>query len=347
VWASNNNIGSIASNEAPAKSLLATPTSVHADPDTDGVMGSWQNSSTITTKFTVQRKDSPTGTWGTIGTVSLDPSSTPETWLQYRDETPGLDGASSYRIIADDGVGDSSAPFTAPTPPIAPSETLVVLPLNPSTLLLTWSDPSSFGGDAKVNVYYGTTEYGPIAGAATYDSASATWSYAVTGVPPLPIGSYFVELNVVGSNGAASDSVSSFVPAPLPALADPFIATAASTSAIDLTWTLTTAAAMDAANVELDRWNGTTFVPIGTNLPDDTTGNPFTDTGLAEHTDYTYRLVVTDPWATLTSAPIDAFTIPAAPSAVTATDVDGNTVNLSWTNNSSTANGFRIERSTG
>lgn|GEM_PF-2050235 len=119
-------------------------------------------------------------------------------------------------------------------------------------------------------------------------------------------------------------------------------ATAASTSEIDLTWSLN---APNAAAIEVDQSaNGTDWQTLTDSLPGSTTS--YADTsGLSEATQYFYR--VSAIWPAGPSAfanTADAWTLANAPSDLTKQVVNTNEIDLSWVNNSAVTV-FQIERS--
>ncbi|HEX5244223.1 MAG TPA: fibronectin type III domain-containing protein, partial [Tepidisphaeraceae bacterium] len=120
-------------------------------------------------------------------------------------------------------------------------------------------------------------------------------------------------------------------------------ATAISTSEIDLTWTLS---ADTASAIEVDRsTDGNTWDTVTDSLAGNATS--FADSSaLNEATHYFYRVRLiwsSGPSAFTTTA--DAWTLPNAPSLLSASSSGPNEVDLSWTNNSAVATQFQIERS--
>jgi fibronectin type 3 domain-containing protein len=71
----------------------------------------------------------------------------------------------------------------------------------------------------------------------------------------------------------------------------------------------------------------------------------YTDTGLTENTEYWYEIKTTDATGTATSDPLDTWTLPLAPSALSVSMSDGQAI-LSWTNNSASAPPLYVEQST-
>lgn len=127
-----------------------------------------------------------------------------------------------------------------------------------------------------------------------------------------------------------------------PAVAN-LTAASASTSEIDLTWTLN---APNASAIEVDRSaDGTNWTTATDSLPG--TAASYADTsGLSEATHYYYRIRAI--WSAGPSAftnTADSWTLPNAPSGLSVSSTGPNEIDLSWTNNSAVATQFQIERS--
>lgn len=126
-----------------------------------------------------------------------------------------------------------------------------------------------------------------------------------------------------------------------------FTATRNSEVQINLSWTDTT---NDETGFKVDRCTGagcSDFAEIATLAANTTTYN---DTGLAYSTTYTYRVraykTATCAWET-TSATGAATTSISAPSGLSSSSPNTTQVNLSWTDNTASETGFKIERCTG
>jgi hypothetical protein len=142
-------------------------------------------------------------------------------------------------------------------------------------------------------------------------------------------------------------------PPPPPAPPANLVATAASSSQIDLSWT-------DASNNEegfkIERCDGSgcsSFTPLtqtGANV------TAFSDTGLAAGATYSYRVLAFNTaggnsgysnTAEATTSTVTPPPAPIAPSNLTATATSSSQIDLGWTDNSSDETGFEIERCQG
>lgn len=138
---------------------------------------------------------------------------------------------------------------------------------------------------------------------------------------------------------------------PPPAAPSGLNATAASSSQINLTWTDNSSGE---TGFKIERCTGsgcTNFAMIAQTAANT---NGFNDNSVAATTTYTYRVFAfnsggnSDPSNTAeATTPSGPPPPPAAPSNLIASAISTTQINLSWTDNSSNENGFRIERCTG
>lgn len=117
------------------------------------------------------------------------------------------------------------------------------------------------------------------------------------------------------------------------------VATAVSDDGINLTWTDN---ADDETGFEIQRATEPTFAAPTTLLD---AASPYSDTGLDPSTTYHYRVrALRDEDVSEWSNTDDATTHPAAPSALVATAVTDDRIDLTWTDNSADETGFEIHR---
>ena len=118
--------------------------------------------------------------------------------------------------------------------------------------------------------------------------------------------------------------------------------TATSTASIHLDWSLHTT---NATALEVQRsTDGVVFTPLTTTLSGSATS--YDDTGLNENTHYWYQVRVAQPQPSPFSNLADTYTLPAAPTGLTATAAGSWEVDLSWTNHSAGSPTFAIQQST-
>jgi hypothetical protein len=198
-------------------------------------------------------------------------------------------------------------------------------------------------------------EWGPTADLGTTTSpqpmgngtTDATLSAALTGLQPAT--TYFYRVAAENARGTAAGDIQQFrtIQVP-PAAPSDLTAAAVSISQIDLSWTDNST---NEDGFRIERCTGpecTVFTEIAA-VPANTTS--FQDAGLAAATTYRYRVRAynetgTSPYSNVAMATTSR-TIPAAPSGLSATAVTSTRIDLSWTDNSNTEDGFRVERCTG
>ncbi|MDQ3665648.1 MAG: fibronectin type III domain-containing protein, partial [Acidobacteriota bacterium] len=152
-------------------------------------------------------------------------------------------------------------------------------------------------------------------------------------------------------NGSGVPSVAKIVRIEIlpPAAPSSLLATAASTSQINLSWT-DNSNNEDGFRVERCQDEGcTTFSEITTVGPNITS---YSNTGLMASTTYRYRVRAfntggNSAFSNIVSAATPAPPPPAAPSSLTATVLSSSQISLSWTDNSNNEDSFRIERCQG
>jgi len=173
-------------------------------------------------------------------------------------------------------------------------------------------------------------------------AAAGTWTISVRGYN-IPSGPQPFALIVDAAFGAPPPPVPPSPPVGL-------IATAASSSRIDLTWT-DASDNEDGFQIERCETAGcTTFAPAGQVGPNVAA---FSDSGLAAGTTYNYRVRAfntggqSDYSNTAAATTSSAAQPPAAPSNLVATAVSASQINLSWADNSSDESGFEIDRCQG
>ena len=176
-------------------------------------------------------------------------------------------------------------------------------------------------------------------------AGAGIWTVAVQGYN-VPNGPQPFALVVDGAFGTPP-------PPPPPAPPANLVATAASSSQIDLSWT-------DASNNEegfkIERCDGSgcsSFTPLtqtGANV------TAFSDTGLAAGATYSYRVLAFNTaggnsgysnTAEATTSTVTPPPAPIAPSNLTATATSSSQIDLGWADNSSDETGFEIERCQG
>ena len=279
------------------------------------------------------------GATRTIVFVVTAPSTAGSYNFQWRMLQEGVEwfGDSTTNVVVSVGSG-------GPTVPAAPSN-LSAVATSSSQINLTWTDNSANEDGFKIERKIGLGAYIQIAtvgaGITSYPdtglAASTTYSYRVRAYNSAGDSAY--------SNVASATTTAGSSP---PVAPSNLSATTASSSQINLTW-LDNSTNEDGFKIERRLGLGA-FAQIATVGPNATS---FSDTGLTPLTGYGYRVRAYNSAgdsdysnvasATTTGGPSP----PTAPSNLSATATSSTQINLAWTDNSSTEDGFYVERKTG
>jgi fibronectin type 3 domain-containing protein len=324
----------------PEAHLPDAPTGLTATAVASGQVNlAWTDNSSNETGFTIE--ESLNGTVFTqVGTAGRNAMSASVTGL-----LPGV--TYTFRVSATNAAG-SSAPTntaTATTPsalaPPSPSN-LTGTVVSASTIKLNWIDNSTLlppeDGfrvyDSTDGVHYallatvarGTTAY-------TWSGAAAatTYSFQVTAY------------NAVAESAPSNAAVATTPPAGAPTAPTNLVAAAVSGSQIDLTWADNSANEDGFKLYRLTDDGWTYFATTGAGV------TAYTWWGASPGTSYIFQVTAYN--AAGESAPSNTATAttpapPAAPSSLAAAAVSGTQVNLSWVDNSTNEDGFKLYSST-
>ena len=293
---------------------------------------SWNNNSSIETGFTVERSTdgvsfTQVGTAGANSTGYLDSGLSPQTMCYYRVSASNTRGSSASSNVA--------SATTLPTSPDAPSNLTATL-ASSNQINLAWIDNSNGQEGFQVERCTDGVSFTLVATV----GANQT-SYSDTGLMGATHYYYRVRGTSSSGNSAYSNVTSAATVLPAPSNLS---ATAVSTSQINLTWT-DNSSNQDSVMIERSS-DGLSFAQLGTVGAN---GTSYPDTGLIPGTTYYYRVrayhsglysAYSDPASATTFAP------PAAPSNLVATAASSSQINLTWTDNSSNEDGFKLYLST-
>ena len=237
---------------------------------------------------------------------------------------------------------------TPPSPPAAPSG-LTATAASSSQINLSWTDNSTNESGFRIERCQGS---GCTSFAQIVEVGANVTSYSNTGLAASTTYVYRVRAFNSGGNSAYSNTATATTqaaPSP-PAAPSGLTATAASSSQINLGWT-DNSTNEDGFRIERCQGSGCTsfaqIAEVGANV------TSFSNTGLAASTAYVYRVRAFNGGGnsgysnTATATTQAAGSVPAAPSALSATAASNSQINLSWTDNSTNESGFRIERCQG
>lgn len=332
------------SNEASAMSGEAppnAPSSLQASivSGTHHVIISWRDRADNETGFEIQRKT--TGEFARIATTGADVTF-------YRDTTVLPLTSYTYRVramknISASGWSNEREITTPRAAPLAPSN-LSATVLLATQVELRWQDNSSGGyqeDSFQVERKSGAGSF-QVIGAVGSDTtrfpdsglaAGTTYTYRVRGISTYGNSDYSNEASATTSGGA------------VPASPSDLLATAISTSHIELTWKDNSD---NEAGFEVERKSTGEFARIARPAANTTS---YGDTGLEANTLYTYQTrSVNESGASAYSNEASATSLPVAPAApgnLLAIADSSVRIDLTWRDNSDNETGFKIERKSG
>ncbi|MVM30693.1 hypothetical protein GO755_11680 [Spirosoma sp. HMF4905] len=248
-----------------------------------------------------------------------------------------------YRLLA--VVGGNSGPYsnvanaiTPDTPPTAPAR-LTATVISYNQINLQWADLS--GNEASFELERSTdgTNFTKIA-----DVGANATSYSDQSLSPQTHYYYRVRAKNAAGPSPYSNTADATTPVGPPGAPQNLVATATSTTQINLTWT----AVATATNVLIERSaNGTDgWTQIASVAGDATT---YSDPNLTQNTRYYYRIRGTNasgtgPYSNIANA-ITPDVPPVAPARLTATAISATQIDLAWADLSANEASFDIERS--
>ncbi len=246
-----------------------------------------------------------------------------------------------FRVRAYEGTNNSGytnvASATTQATPAAPSN-LSATAVSTSQVNLAWTDNATSEGGFKVERSTDGVTFSQVAMLLANTTswpnsslaAATTYHYRVRAYDG-PNNSAFTNTAVATTQGA-------------PAAPSNLSATAVSSSQINLAWTDNAA---NEAGFKLERsTDNVTFIAVATLVANTTS---YSNPSLAASTTYWYRIRAyegTNNSAYSNTASATTQSPPAAPSNLTATAVSSSRINLTWTDNSSSEAGFKLDRST-
>ncbi len=296
----------------------------------------WSDNSANELGFKIERKTG-SGSFSLVATVGTNVTS-------YSDTGLSVGTRYTYRVRAYNSAGDSSysneveAVTTGQKIPEAPSR-LEAKRVSSTRIDLTWNDRSDNETGFKIERKRENRSFEEIA-----TVRANTTSYADTRLAEDTEYTYRVRAYNDAGNSSYSNEAGA-VTATLPRAPTSLRAEAVSNREIRLTWS-DRSDNETGFKIERKRENRS-FEEIATVRANTTSYN---DTGLAEDTEYTYRVRAYNDAGNSSysnEAGATTITVPQAPSNLRVQAVSEERINLTWTVRSDNETGFRIERRTG
>jgi titin len=351
------------SAQVVASPVVAAPTGLSASTATGAVVLTWTDASTNETAFNVLRSPQGVGTFVQVGTVAKN-------IVTFTDATVGSGIAYDYQVVAvyttttSTSTSAASNIATVTSPLIAAP--VVAANVAAGTMVLNWVDNTNNETAYQITRNDGavfttparsTTLKAAVGGAVTYTDTTAVPNVAYSYTVKAIVSATAVLPVVVGE---PSNSVPATV-----VMAAPGAPTAALTSATKITVTWADNSNNETGFVVERSTDGATWTKLllATQAYSVKAGTAATasyvDTLVAPvaPSTYQYRVsavkqtgtglaaITTASAAQSAVASVD-FTVPAAPTVLTATAGATTTVNLTWTDNASNETGFTLQRAT-
>jgi hypothetical protein len=310
----------------PGLPVPAAPSNVSAAPDAWGrIRVTWTDNAADETGFRVERSATSSGPWTTLGTTGANAVSFDD-WQPPTAEQPAC-----YRLFAFNSFGDSPASNAdCTTMPAAPSGLTAIA--TGSNVDLAWTDNSGVEDGFQVRRWTASTDIVVVAtlpaNATTYRDvglADDTYWYQVLATK---------DGGTSGTSNNASAAVVTVPPAsPSAADAVPAGSTVAAVNWVD------NATNEAGFRVERSTDGGASWVVAGTAGADETW---FYDSEQPSEQTLCYRVIAFNSLGDSPPSNADCTTLPAAPSNLVATPIDPQTVDLTWTDNSSVEDGYVV-----
>jgi len=326
-----------ATTPAPPPTIPVAPSGLTATAaSASGINLQWADNSSDETGFKIERAPGTSGSFTQLAIVGAGVTGYSNT---------GLTAATAYcyRVFAYNAAGNSgftntACATTSDTVPAAPAN-LTATAVSPSRVDLQWADGS--GNETSFKI-----ERAPSAGGAFTQIATVgagVTSYSNSGLTAATAYCYRVcAYNAVGNSGF-SNTACATTPVGTPAAPGNLVATAVSSSRIDLQWA-DNASNESGFKVERAPTPAGPFVQIaavGANV------TSYSNTGLTASTTYYFRVCA---WnaagdsAYVTASATTAGTAPIAPGSFTAKVISTSRIDLSWGDNSDNETGFKLLR---
>lgn len=304
----------------------------------------WQDNSTSETGFEVFRSTSgPAGTFFLLATTGPNVTAHVDGGLtratQYCYKVRAVERTTKKTFYS---AFSATSCATTPAAPAAPSN-LTAMVVSATRIDLTWTDHATDETGFSIERCEGD---GCTAFAEVVRVAANVTRWASEGLSPSTAYRYRVR----AYNDPGFSEYSNIASATTTAAAPPEAPTGTNTTPygdvsawVNVTW-VDNSNREDGFRVERSLDGGATWTTARTIRPNYTSAD---DNGLTNEQQYCYRVFAYNAYGDSPPSPVDCTTPPAAPTNLTATAVDAQTIDLAWTDNSAVEDGYEVQRTDG
>ena len=306
----------------PPAAASARPTSSSA------VLVTWTDNAVNEDGFRVERASTAGGPWAVAGTTSANSTS-------FEEGQRASEQQVCYRVVAIRRHNESSpSNASCTTPPAAPAG-LTVTRVDDQTVDLAWTDQSA--AEDGYEVQRATAEGGPYSNVA--DLAANAVGYRDAG---LSLGAYWYRVRAKNDGGFGDFSNRAFVSDPRAPLAPSGTnATPQSSTWIRITW-VDNATNESGARVQRSQDGGSTWTTVRTIYGTNAASSD--DSPVTSDRELCYRVLAFNAYGDSPPSNTDCTIAPLAPSALSTTVIDYQTVDLAWMDNSAVEDGYEVQR---
>jgi titin len=271
----------------------ATPTGLTATGQSPMAVGlTWTDNADNETSYHVFRRDG-----AALAFVQVSPD-LPAGTMSWQDTSVAASSLYTYTVKAHNAAGDSGssneASVTTPAAPAAPATPtgLAAVAQSSTAVGLTWTDNASNETSYRVFRRDGAA---PAAVQVSLDLPAGTVSWQDNGLTASSLYTYTVKAhNAAGDSGSSNEAsvTTPAAPVPVPATPTGLVATAGSSTVVNLTWE-DNASNEDSYRAYRKEGTATSFVQVSPDLPAGTTR--WQDTSVAPSSTYTYAVKARNP----------------------------------------------------
>ena len=315
---------------------LSAPSGANATPSSSSTLQlTWTDNSKVEDGFRVERSATTTGPWETAGTTGPDVTS-------FSDGERTSEHQVCYRVIAFRPSRDSGPSNTDCTNPPATPTSLTATAVDQRTIVLAWKDNSTV--EDGYEAQRATAEGGPYGVVANLGADVV--SYRDTGLSASTTYWYRVRAT---KDGGFGDFLNATAATPLgpPRAPTGTNATPLSSTYVEVTW-IDNSVNEAGFRVERSLDAGATWATLAITGPYVPITGPYyssaSDNSLASEQQVCYRVIAFNAQGDSPPSNVDCTTPPAAPTNLSATVLDQQSIALTWKDNSAVEDSYEVGR---